>query len=87
MASPIIDEFRRFLAGPKNLGRFWNVFGETPRTPLPILGGRFFWDALAEEQGYKLQKNKIIGHFRILDPEGMRIAWGSEAGLTTRMRG
>ena len=86
MASPILNVFIRFMADPKNIGRLCDLIGEMPNIEFPTLGGHFFWDTLAEQQGHKLQKNKLTGHCRILDPEDMRIAWGSEAELTKTMR-
>ncbi len=40
------------------------------------LGGKVFWQNLAEEGGWKVQKNDFSGHCRVLDPKDNRIAWG-----------
>ena len=32
---------------------------------------------LAETNGWKLQRNKVTGHGRIIDPGKVRKAWGS----------
>ena len=44
------------------------------------MGGKNFWDSLAVN-GWKIQRNKISGHYRILDPENRRRAYGSENEL------
>ena len=41
-------------------------------------GGKTFWNELAECKGWRLQKNMITQHCRILDPEGIRRAWGGD---------
>lgn len=40
-------------------------------------GGYFFWEKIAEENGWKLQRNKFSRHFRIRDPEKVCRAYGS----------
>lgn len=44
---------------------------------LPPQGGKFFWETLTVE-GWKIQRNKIDGHCRILKPDNTRCAYGSE---------
>ncbi len=86
MSLPIADVFIKFMADPKNIGRLYEVVGEMPNIEFPTMGDHVFWDTLATENGYKLQKNKVTGHCRILDPEDTRIAWGSETELEKKMR-
>lgn len=43
----------------------------------PTLGGQVFWDTLDTRNGYKLQKNSVTGHYRILDDNDWREWWGS----------
>ncbi|HEU4962536.1 MAG TPA: helix-turn-helix transcriptional regulator [Bacilli bacterium] len=33
------------------------------------LGGMVFWQVVREEHGYRIQHNRVTGHYRILDPE------------------
>ncbi|MCG5525877.1 SHOCT domain-containing protein [Ectothiorhodospira haloalkaliphila] len=44
---------------------------------LGTLGGKFFWATLLEIDGWKLQKNQLTSHVRILNPSNIRKAWGS----------
>ena len=46
---------------------------------LPTQGGKLFWETLTVE-GWKIQRNKIDGHCRILKPDNTRCAYGSELG-------
>ena len=45
-----------------------------PNIPFPTMGGKVFWDTIESKNGWKLQRNKITGHGRILDPENIRQA-------------
>ncbi|SFJ83664.1 hypothetical protein SAMN05518846_10617 [Brevibacillus centrosporus] len=49
-----------------------------PNLPTKTLGGSFFWDTLDRRRGWKLQKNIITDHYRILDPENVRQAWSND---------
>jgi hypothetical protein len=45
------------------------------------MGGGIFWENLAAFGGWRIQKNIITCHCRILDPEDTRRAWGTAAGM------
>lgn len=46
--------------------------------PFPTLGGKVFWETLKRKNGWKLQENKVTGHYRVLSPANIRWAWGSD---------
>lgn len=49
---------------------------------LPVVDGGVFWDTLWRlPSGWELQRHKLTGHCRVLDPHGIRRAWGSEAAM------
>lgn len=52
-----------------------------PNIPTPTMGGKTFWNELAECQGWRLQKNMITQHCRILDPQDVRRAWGGDDAM------
>ena len=52
-----------------------------PNLPLRTLGGHVFWNELAECDGWRLQKNMITQHCRILDPDDVRRAWGGDDAM------
>lgn len=49
-----------------------------PNLPTKTLGGSFFWDTLDSSRGWKLQRNLVTEHYRILDPENVRQAWSTD---------
>jgi hypothetical protein len=52
-----------------------------PNINFPTMGGEVFWNDLAEVKGWRVQKNNITGHCRILDSENVRRAWGGEKAI------
>lgn len=52
-----------------------------PNFPAPTLGGILFWDTYLEFKGWKLQQHSFTKHARILDPDGIRRAWGTMNGM------
>lgn len=48
--------------------------------PTKTLGGEVFWELIDWAGGYTLQRNKITGHFRILDSDNVRVAWSEKEG-------
>lgn len=51
--------------------------------PLPnircqTLGGKYFWDTLETVGGWKLQRNIVTDHYRILDSANIRQGWSLE---------
>lgn len=52
-----------------------------PNINFPTMGGKVFWNDLAEENGWRVQKNNITGHCRILDNNNIRRAWGGEKSI------
>ena len=46
---------------------------------LPTAGGKQFWTDHRWRNGWRIQQNAITGHWRLLDPGNVRVAWGSRA--------
>jgi hypothetical protein len=40
-----------------------------------------WWDVIDEKDGWKLERNIVTGHCRILNPEKLRVAWGERAKM------
>ena len=75
-----IDYARRILAGEEPSGKVMVPQG------FPMLEGRvmdaeIWWNVLDTASGWKLEKNKVTGHCRILDSNKIRTAWGREADM------
>ena len=61
--------------------------GTLPNIPFPTLGGKVFWNNIAEKDGWKVQKNMFTSHCRVLDPNDVRVAWGfSEEALLAELK-
>lgn len=52
-----------------------------PNINFPTMGGNVFWNDLAEINGWRVQRNNITGHCRILDADDVRRAWGGEDAI------
>ena len=52
--------------------------------PLPTLGGKQFWTDQRWHQGFRLQYNNTLKHFRILDPKNVRLAWGPKEAMVAQ---
>ncbi|NQV22213.1 MAG: alpha/beta fold hydrolase [Rhodospirillales bacterium] len=48
----------------------WNI-------SFPTLGGKQVWQDTHIHAGWRIQRNLLTGHFRLLDPKDLRRAWGS----------
>jgi len=46
-----------------------------PNFPCQTLGGKVFWETVTSLKGWKLQRNVISRHYRILDSLNIRHAW------------
>jgi pimeloyl-ACP methyl ester carboxylesterase len=49
--------------------------------PLPTMGGKQFWTDQRWHQGFRLQYNNTLKHYRILDPRNVRLAWGKKEAM------
>ncbi len=58
---------------------------EMTNIPLKVMDKEIFWDTTKSEKGWKLQKHTITGHARILEKNGVRIAWGSYDEMASMM--
>ncbi len=73
-------------------GTFWNnatLLGQTTlddsanesksnwNVPIPTLGGKQFWSDVRCYGNWKIQRNAVDGHHRLLDDRDIRRAWGS----------
>ncbi len=46
--------------------------------PLKTLGGKQYWSDVHLLDGYRLQKNAVTGHFRLIDEKDIRLGWGNQ---------
>lgn len=50
-----------------------------PNLKVPTLGGKQFWTDHQWFFGWRLQQNAVTGHWRLIDSQNVRHAWGSRA--------
>jgi pimeloyl-ACP methyl ester carboxylesterase len=48
--------------------------------PIATLGGKQLWGDVFLQRGWRIQENVLTGHFRLLDPDDVRRAWGAYEG-------
>jgi len=58
----------------KDNAKPWNL-------PLPTLGGKQFWTDYRWWQGWRIQYNSTLDHWRLLDPNSVRRAWGGRQAM------
>jgi hypothetical protein len=56
-----------------------------PNLALPTLGGTQLWTDVAWDAGWKVQRHAWTEHARLLDPDGVRRAWGDERACRARL--
>ena len=77
----IIEKIEKGLMLLSKFPDLINSFPTLPNINFPTMGGKVFWNDLIECNGWKVQKNNITGHCRILDNEDIRRAWGGEKAI------
>jgi pimeloyl-ACP methyl ester carboxylesterase len=48
-----------------------------PNLPTKTLGGREFWGDVVHFHGWRIQQNVVTEHFRLIDSDDVRHAWGT----------
>ena len=56
-----------------------------PNVALPTLGGTQLWTDVAWDGGWKVQRHVWTEHARLIDPDGVRRAWGDERACRVRL--
>ncbi len=52
----------------------------------PTLGGKQFWSDQLIYRDWRIQKNLVLGHYRLLDEENFRRAWGTFDECQAKLR-
>ncbi|MBL8888462.1 MAG: alpha/beta hydrolase [Planctomycetaceae bacterium] len=53
--------------------------------PAKTMGGQQFWTDVHFEGGWHIQRNYVTNHFRLLDPQDVRQAWGTKEQCETEL--
>ena len=75
-----LEYAQRILGGEEPSGKIMVPQG-FPGVEGHVMDAGIWWDVLADSSGWKLERNKVTGHCRILDPNKLRTAWGREAEM------
>lgn len=72
----------KLATDPQAIGRFLNCLDSPmPNIETMTMGGEAFWHTVDNVNGWRLQKNKVFGNCRIIDPNNVRKAWGGEKAI------
>jgi len=75
-----------FALGAAACAAFGGASGRLmPNVALPTAGGTQLWTDVAYEHGWKVQRHAWTQHARLLDPAGVRRAWGAEDACCRRL--
>lgn len=77
-ASFYFTELARVLDGKESKGVRVMVPQDRINFEWKVMDAGVWWDILDEKDGWKLERNIVTGHCRILNPEKVRVAWGSQ---------
>lgn len=56
-----------------------------PNLQLPTLGGKQYWSDVFYYAGWRIQENSLTGHYRLLNADDARAAWGSFEACRTSL--
>lgn len=77
-----LEYARRILGGEEPSGKVM-VPQDFPGVEGHVMDSEIWWTVLDSSGGWKLEKNKVTGHCRIIDPDKLRKAWGRESEMRT----
>src|SRR5688572_29916526 len=88
-----VARFGVWLSALVALGMARPILGETPALPeaplpnleAPTLGGKQVWGDIHVFHDWRVQRNSLTGHCRLLDGHDVRLAWGIEADCRARL--
>ena len=75
-----LEYARRILGGEEPSGKVMVPQG-FPGVEGHVMDSEIWWTVLDSFRGWKLEKNKVTGHCRIIDPDKLRTAWGRESEM------
>lgn len=80
-ASFYFEELAKVLNGAKSKSIRVLVPQDKINFEWKVIDAEIWWDVLDRAGGWKLERNIVTGHCRILDPSRTRTAWGSEDAM------
>ena len=81
-AKLIADGFRMIVENREVLGDVLEGLDLTmPNIKTKTMGGAVCWEDIVSASGWRLQRNKLFGNCRIINPTNERVAWGGESAM------
>ena len=75
-----LEYLRKIVDGEVSAGRVM-VPQHLPTVEGKVMDAGIWWRVLDTHAGWKLERNIVTGHCRILDPQKIRRAWGGETAM------
>lgn len=86
LAAFYFAELRRILDGKPSKSAQVRVPQGRLNLEWKVIDAGVWWDILERCGGWKLERNIVTGHCRIISPERRRVAWGTEAQMRASFR-
>ena len=86
LAAFYFTELQRILGGKPSKSAQVRVPQGRINLEWKVIDAGVWWDVLERCGGWKLERNVVTGHCRIISPERRRVAWGTEAQMRTSFR-
>ena len=80
-ASFYFEELAKVLDGKESKGVRVMVPQDKINFEWKVLDAGVWWDVLDEKSNWKLERNIVTGHCRIINPEKIRVAWGERSKM------
>ncbi len=85
-ASFYFEELSRVLNGKESKGVRVMVPQDKINFEWKVIDAGVWWEVLEEKSGWKLERNIVTGHSRIVNPENVRVAWGEREKMENAFR-
>lgn len=82
---PPLGAEKSVVAAPPVEGKVMEETVKGWNLPMPTLGGMQFWTDYRWWHGWKVQYNSTLDHWRLIDPNGIRRAWGGRQAMLDEM--
>ena len=78
----IANGFRMIVENREKLGELLEKLDlNMPNIKTKTMGGSVCWGDIVSASGWRLQRNKLFGNCRIINPENERVAWGGQSAM------
>lgn len=86
MNHAVVDLFLQVALDPNNFERIRQLMGSVSGIHVEPLDEMLFWETLCSVNGYRLQVNRLMTHFRIVMLDGVIVVWAPRAMMHEAMK-